>query len=92
MAPLNKNTAGHAQKAYLTGLYPNGNKVKPAKIEMLFTDLMAYADTLEPVHARNLKAVLHKRSTQLSLDNVSNKAEQVLDGTNTLHEGPMGMI
>ena len=80
------------QKIYLTGLHPNDNKVKPAKMEALFTDLMAYADTLEPAHARNLKAELHSRSTQLSLDNVSNRADQVLGGTNTSHEGAMEMV
>ena len=92
MAPLNPKTAGHAKKSYLTGVYPNGNKVKPAKLEALFTDLMAYADTLEPAHARNLKTELHKRSTQLSLANVSNKADQVHEGSSSSHSGAMEMV
>ena len=90
--PSQPKTAGHAKKSYLTGVYPNGNKVKPEKLEALFTDLMAYADTLEPAHARNLKTELHKRSTQLSLANVSNKADQVHEGSSSSHSGAIEMV
>ena len=56
---------------------------------------MDYANSLEaiePAHARSLKAELHKRATQLSLDAVQDNAEMVLDGTNQSQEGSLELV
>ena len=92
MAPLNQKTAGHAKKLYLTGMYPNGKKVKSTKMDALFTDLMAYADKMGSASALTLKAELHSRSTQLSLEVVQDNTEKVFDGTAQSQEGALEMV
>ena len=89
MAALTPKTAGVAKKLFLTGVYPNGNKVKAGKMEDAYKNLMNYANRLEetqPSHARTLKAELHKRAMELSLSDVEDKAEMVHDGTTQSHQ------
>ena len=88
MAALTPKTAGTPKKLFMTGLHPNGNKVKAGKMKDLYDKLMEYANHLEqtnPPHARTLKAELHKRAMELSLNNVQDKAEMVHDGTTQAH-------
>ena len=95
MAPLTSKTAGKPKALYMKGMYPNGKAVKPAKMESLYEDLMDYANRLEasePAHARTLKAELHKRATQLSLEAVQNNAEMVLNGTNQSREDSLELV
>ena len=88
MSALTSKTAGVAKKLFMTGVYPNGNKVKAGKMEDNYNNLMNYANRLEETHpsqARTLKAELHKRAMELSLNNVQDKAEMVHDGTTHAH-------
>ena len=40
MAALTAKTAGVAKKLFMTGVYPNGNKVKAGKMEDAYNKLM----------------------------------------------------
>ena len=89
MAALTPKTAGTAKKLFMTGLYPNGNKVKANKMENVYNTLVDYANRLEQTHpsqARTLKAELHKRAMELSLNDVKDKAAMVHDGTTQTHQ------
>ena len=51
---------------------------------------MEYANRLEvtqPSHARTLKAELHQRATELSMNAVEDKAEMVHDGVTQTNQG-----
>ena len=89
MAALTPKTAGTAKKLFMTGLYPNGNKVKANKMENVYNTLVDYANRLEQTHpsqAQTLKAELHKRAMELSLNDVKDKAAMVHDGTTQTHQ------
>ena len=89
MAALTPKTAGTAKKLFMTGLYPNGNKVKANKMENVYNTLVDYANRLEQTHpsqAQTLKAELHKRAMELSLNDVKDKAVMVHEGTTQTHQ------
>ena len=44
MAALTPKTAGAPKKLFMTGVYPNGNKVKAIKMENNYNNIMDYAN------------------------------------------------